>query len=494
MNWFKSMIMKVFKIEPALEHNIMIREPLSFQANVLKNQMWYRGDPSELGQFFSATAMDNATRSRFWAASYTSKVRKMHSCVPKMVINKFTDILLGDLDKISINDGDKAINQLWEEIAKDNKYTKVLERAIQGALCSGDGAFKVSYDNSISEYPLIEFYSADHVEYIRKRGRLHEIVYYTTYQQKDREYRLQETYGKGYIKYKLFDKYGKEVALGSLEETKGLVDVHFKGKFIMGVPLIFFESSKWEGRGEALFDSKTELLDALDEGISQFMDSIRDARTQKYIPEDLLPRHPDTGQIIKGNDFDNKFIAIGSDHSENAKNEIQVITPDILYDAYNSGYASFLDMCLMGIISPSTLGIDLKKTDNAEAQREKEKTTLYTRTKLVDVLNEVIPQLVEVVLKVSDTLKSQDPKEYKVSVSFGEYAAPSFNEVVEVVGTAKSYGIMSTEKAIDELYGDTLSDEEKEIEIARIKAENGTTLDEPATRIDGIDDEEDGDE
>lgn len=483
--------MKIFKIEPALEHSITIREPLSFQANVLKNQIWYRGDPYELGQFFNAATVDSSTGSRFWAASYTSKVRKMHSGVPKMVVNKFTDILLGDLDKISINDGEEAVNALWEEMAKDNKFTKVLEKAIQGALSSGDGAFKFSYDSLVSKYPIIEFFSADRVEYVYKRGRLHEILYYTNYKQKEKEYRLQETYGKGYITYKLFDDRGKEVALSTLEETSNLIDVRFTGNFIMGVPLMFFESSKWEGRGEALLDSKTEMLDALDEDISQFMDGIRDARTQKYIPEDLLPRDPHTGQIVKGNDFDNKYIAIGSDHGENAKNEIQVVTPDILHDAYNAGFASFLDLCLMGVISPSTLGIDLKKTDNAEAQREKEKTTLYTRSKLVDVLNEVIPNVVEIVLKVNDTLNSKTPSEYEVSVTFGEYAAPSFNEVVEVVGTAKSYGIMSTEKAVDELYGDTMSVEEKAEEVARIKSENGTILEEPATRIDGLEDDED---
>lgn len=491
MNWFKSAIMKIFKIEPALEHSITVREPLSFQANVLKNQIWYRGDPSELGQFFNAATVDNATKSRFWAASYTSKVRKMHSGVPKMVVNKFSDIILGDLDKITINDVEEATNALWEEIAKDNKFTKVLEKAIQGALSCGDGAFKFSYDEAVSKYPLIEFFPADRVEYVRKRGRLHEILYYTCMTCKGKEYRLQETYGKGYITYKLFNDQGKEVALNMLEETNNLVDVSFPGEFIMGVPLIFFESTKWDGRGEALMDSKTEMLDCLDEDLSQFLEAIRGARTQKYIPEDLLPRDPSTGRIHEGNDFDNKYIAIGCDRSENAKNEIAVITPDILHEAYNAGFASFLDLCLMGIISPSTLGIDLKKTDNAEAQREKEKTTLYTRGKLVDVLNEIIPQVVSTALKVNDRINNKTPTKYTVSVTFGEYAAPTFNEVISVVGEAVSYGIMSKRKAIDELYGDTMTEEEKEEELQRIKEDGSVVAEESATRIDGINEESD---
>ena len=262
----------------------------------------------------------------------------------------------------------------------------------------------------------------------------------------------------------------------------------------MGIPLIFFESSKWEGRGEGLLDSKTDALDALDEDVSQFIDSIRAARTQKYIPEDLLPRNPYTGQIAEGNDFDNKYIAIGSNRSEDAKDGIVVVTPDILHEAYNAGFASFLDICLMGIISPSTLGIDLKKNDNAEAQREKEKTTLYTRSKLIDVLNEIIPQVVTMALWVNDVLNSRTIGEYKVSVSFGEYAAPTFNEIVEVVGKAVTYGIMSKRKAVDELYGDTMTDAEKEAELRAIKEDSNIQMDEPATRIDGLDDEPEGDE
>ncbi|CAH8246864.1 hypothetical protein WJ0W_004096 [Paenibacillus melissococcoides] len=45
--------------------------------------------------------------------------------------------------------------------------------------------------------------------------------------------------------------------------------------------------------------------------------------------------------------------------------------------------------------------------DNAEAQREKEKATLYTRNKIIERLNEVIPQLVDTVLKVYDTMRNR---------------------------------------------------------------------------------------
>ena len=51
MGWLKNFIFKLLKIEPATERQIMIKEPLSFRATVLRNQIWYRGDPAEMEQF-----------------------------------------------------------------------------------------------------------------------------------------------------------------------------------------------------------------------------------------------------------------------------------------------------------------------------------------------------------------------------------------------------------------------------------------------------------
>lgn len=476
MGWIKNMIIKLLKITPAYEKKIVIQEPLSFQANVLKNQIWYRGDPSEMEQFFKQAGYDEVSKARFWASVPDTRVRKIHSGIVQIVVDRLKDIVVSDLDDIDL--GEDTTKNLWSEIAEDNKFEEVLGQAIQGALASGDGAFKISVDE-VSQYPIVEFYEADAVEYVRKRGRIREILFYTNYAKENKEYRLQETYGRGYVRYTLFGEDGKEVALETLDETAGLIDVTFSGDFMMAVPLMFFASTKWKGRGKAIFDSKTDNLDALDEVVSQWLDAVRAGRAKRYIPEDLIPRNPENGALLQPNPFDNQFVKIGSTMAENETQKIDVSQPQIAFEAYQASYAAFLDLALQGIISPSTLGIDLKKTDNAESQREKEKVTLYTRNQIVNVLNRVIPALVAIVLKTYDTMQNQVPADYEVSVKFGEYASPGFDSVVETVGKAKSFGVMSTEKAVDEMYGDTMTDEEKAEEVARIKAENSVSTPEP---------------
>lgn len=492
MGWFKNMIIKLLKITPATDRKITITEPLSFQGNVLKNQLWYRGDPSELEQFFKQAALDDVSKSRFWASVPDTRVRKIHSGIVQVVIDRLKDIVVSDLDSIDFGEETekKPIKELWEEIEKDNVFEEVLGQAIQGTLSSGDGAFKISVDE-VSQYPIVEFYEADSVDYVTKRGRIQEVLFYTTYTKGNKDYRLQETYGKGYVRYKLFDEDGKKVALSTLDETADLIDVTFLGDFIMAIPLKFFSSSKWKGRGKALFDSKTDDIDALDEVISQWLDAVRSGRVKRYIPEDLIPRDPNTGALLEPNPFDNQFVVVGASMAEEDKSKIDVSQPTISYEAYQASYAGWLDLVLQGIISPATLGIDLKKTDNAESQREKEKVTLYTRGKIASALNKVIPLLVNTIMKTYDTMQNKTPAEYDVSVKFGEYASPGFDNTVEVVGKAKTYGIMSTEKVVEELYGDTMTDEEKAEEVARIKAENSVSIEEPLiNQEDDLEDEE----
>lgn len=466
-------VSKLLNVQPAMQNQITIQEAYTHETNLIKNKLWYRGEAYELEQFFKNISSDPVNKARFWSAvpSENLSIRKIHSGMPAMIADRLSDIVVADIDSIEVTEEDA--NKVWEEIRKDNKFDDDIGDVLTKVLVSGDGAFKLSIDTDISKYPIIEFFEADRVEYVAKRGRLQEVKFFTYYNKDNRRYKLIESYGKGYVNYNLVDDRDNEVSLNILEETNELKDVTFNGDFIMAVPLMFFKSPKWDGRGKSIFDSKSDSFDALDEVISQWIDAIRDGRVQKYIPEDLIPKNPDTGQLMKPNSFDNKFIKIGSSLAEDSKNEIDMKQADIKYEAYVESYANAIDMCLQGIISPSTLGIDLKKTDNAEAQREKEKTTLYTRNKMVDMLTEVIPYLVKIVLKTNDVLNKKTPGEYEATIEFGEYASPSFDTVVEIVGKAKSYGIMSIEKAVDELYGDTMTDEEKAIEVQRVKEQNG---------------------
>ena len=128
---------------------------------------------------------------------------------------------------------------------------------------------------------------------------------------------------------------------------------------------------------------------------------------------------------------------------------------------------------MQGVISPSTLGIDVKKLDNAEAQREKEKATLYTRNAIIEALQETLPELVSTCINAYNILIHKPVEEVMVNIPFGEYANPSFESQVETIGKAKTQGIMSIERVVEELYGDSLDEHCKQEEIQRLKDRTG---------------------
>ena len=481
MNRIQSFIMRLFKIEPARDRSVTILEPHTFRENVIRNKIWYHGDSAELEQYFQKTARWDVEKARFWAAKAQGSVRKMHSGIVSMVIDRYRDIVLADMDNTTFGEGQDTLDELWDEIYAKSKLNDVIGEAIASALASGDGAFKITADEC-SPYPIVEFYDAENVDYVYVHSNLREVKFYTNYKGKDnKSLRLEETYGFGYVRYKLYDDTGKEMPMDALPETAHLIDFGIERDLMLAVPLRIMNSTRYKNRGKALFDGKSDVLDGLDEVISQWIDAVRMGRIKRYIPDRLIPRDPDTGQLLPANPFDNDFIAIGDDMSEKAAQQVEISQPAISYEAYVSSYASFLDMVLQGVMSPSTLGIDLKKTENAESQREKEKVTLHVRNKIVDALNETLPELFRVILQCYDIMCGKTPGDYEPSVKFGEYASPDFSTTVDTVGKAKQYGIMSIETSVDQLYGDTWTQEEKDAEIERLKAEQGIQeLEEPA--------------
>ena len=359
----------------------------------------------------------------------------------------------------------------------------LVKQAVTEALYIGDGAFKISFDTTLSQYPIIEFYPGDKIEIIRDRGRVREIIFKTVYHSGTREYVLLEHYGIGYVRYKLVNG-DRECPLDTVPELAGLSDVVWNDNFMMAVPMMFYKSARYEGRGKSIFDAKIDNFDALDEAWSQWMDALRKNRTKEYIPENMLPRNPYTGKVLKPNAFDNAYISTEVSMKEGQTNKIDLVQGNIPHESYLATYITALDLCLQGIMSPSTLGIDVKKLDNAEAQREKEKATLYSRNNIVGQLQKVLPKLVDIVFKAMDTFNKTPIRDTDIDVTFGEYANPSFESQVETVSKAKQGGIMSIEASVDELYGDTKDDEWKQEEIARLKAEQGISdMEEPALNM-----------
>lgn len=468
----KDVVRNWLNIVPAPGDTITIQETNTFEGNCFRNLLWYRGDASELHQYYTQTD-DMMGNAKFWASDTTNdlKMRKIHTGLPAMIVDMLADIIVDSFNKITVeNDNDAQKN--WEDIAEDNEFKETVKQAIIDVFVECDGAFKISYDTDISKYPIIEFYAGTKVEYERTRGRITTVIFKNVYEKDDATYTLKERYSKDGIKYELYKNGNYVEDYTSIKETKDLKepkDVNFN----MAIPMMFNKSKKYKGRGQSILEKKLDAFDSFDEVWSQWVDAIRDNRTITYIPEDLIPTDSN-GNLLEPNTFDRRYAKIGSSSTETESDKITRENSDFDYEGMLQSYITALDLCLQGLISPSTLGIDVKKLDNADAQREKEKATQYTRGKVIDVLEKVIPKLVVTCLKCYDLAQDKTAGEYEASVDFKEYANPSFEAIVETVSKARpGQNIMSIEKTVDTMYGDSMTKEEKETEVKRLKEESG---------------------
>lgn len=468
------MIQNWLNIVPASEQSVVLMENMTFHTEVLRAQIWYRGEADELFQFFRQLSR-NGAKSGFWESVPTNEqVRKIHSGLPAIVADTLAYIVSSDLDNV---DTDRPE---WEEIAQQIDFQRLVNKCVIDTLVDGDGAFKISVDTDLSPYPIVEYIGADKVEYEQSRGIVTAVVFKTMYTVRSKRYILQERYGKGFIESKLYDDSGNEKPLGMIPELADIPErVEFAGDYIMAVPVKFFESKKYSGRGKSIFDGgKSDCFDALDEVISQWWDAIRAGRVGKYIPEDMIPRNPQNGELMPVNSFGTSFITVASVINENSteNRKIEVVQPDIKYEAFVSAYTNAMLMCLQGLVSPATLGIDVGKMSSADAQREKKDVTGNTRNTITTALEKSLPKLVEAVLKTYDNMNGKTPADCgEISVSFGEYGAPDFDSRVETVGKASTYGIMSVETQVEELWGSSKDDEWKSAEVSRIMNEKGLT-------------------
>lgn len=481
----KQMIRNWLNVVEASEQSITLMESTTFDTEVLRAQLWYRGDADELFQFFRQLNK-HGDKTAFWESVPTGndRIRKIHSGLPAVIADTLAYIVKSDLDVVDIQRSE------WEEIAEKIDFENLVGKCVVDTLVDGDGAFKISVNTELSPYPIVEFIGADKVEYERSRGIITAVIFKTVYTVKSKRYILYERYGKGFIETKLFDENKKEYSLDAVPELAHIMPMkiegnkkkfapllEFNGDYIMAVPVKFYDSKKFPGRGKSIFDGgKSDCFDALDEVISQWWDAIRAGRVTKYIPEDMIPRDSNTGAELPVNSFGTNFITTASVRSETKTEQakIEVVQPDIKYEAFLSSYTNAMLMCLQGLVSPATLGIDVGKMSSADAQREKKDVTGNTRNTITAVLEKALPKLIEAILLTYDNMQEQELKDCgDITVSFGEYGAPDFDSRVETVGKASSYGIMSVDTQVDELWGSSKDDKWKAEEVQRIKSEKG---------------------
>ena len=460
------------------------------KAKIQECKIWYYGDSNELLNFY--TAQDTYGNARnpiynrnkweyFWGISATeNKIKRVHSGVPNAIVTTITNIV----GMPQIKSEDVEVQARIDELVKDAQLKNIInQKEMPMTLALGWGAFKIIMDEKVSKNPLLEWYNADDVDFIVKHGVIIGIVYKDYYKYNKKDYVFLETRRvverDSRIEYNLFelhkDNSVKQVELDTIPELASLEKdgLTIKGySKILGVPCIFFYDQNNENYGRSIFAGKIDLFDDLDQDLSQASQTSRVSTPVEYFPVDLIERGKN-GEARLPKVYNRQFIASNSYPNGDGElnGEIHTSQPQLNFAQYNDKCLADLNFILTGLLSPATLGLNIAKDDTALSQREKEKISIMTRNNIIDRQEPIIKDLMERLLATQEYMQTGEItiEDFDISVKFDEFATPTFETISGNLSNLLTSGAISPEMYVDKLYGDSLSKEEKEREIAYIK-------------------------
>lgn len=437
---------------------------------------WFGGFQEEI--FFNRDRMNY-----FWSLSATeNNIKRVHSGLPRAM----TDMLCYAVGNVAIKSGDGETKRKLDEIIGANNFHALMQQQVRPlTLALGWGAFKLSIDKKLSKHPIIEFYEADKVKFFAKKGIITAVEFMDEYTRDNKTYLLVERReaidGNSVISYKLYETYENdktkchEVPLDTLEETKHLSTQVIKNlNRMLAVPVKFFYDIDNKIYGRSIFKGKIDIFDDLDQAISQRSRTCQLSTPVEYIDEMTLERDPKTQMPITPNRYDRQYVishGLPNGDGSSSKQQIIATQPDLKLEQYDNLIFSLINLAISGVISLSTLGYNVSKKDNADAQREKEKTTIMTRNAIIDSEDKCIRETMELALVLQEIIDngSYTEKHFDISITYGEFANPSFETKAATLTQMWGHNAISSEMFVKLLYGDSLSDEAKAKEIAELE-------------------------
>ena len=450
--------------------------------------IWYQGDALELLNFYTYenTVTSNMEifaernmKNMFWAISSTeSDIKRTHSGQAKNIIDTLVsiidmpDCMAGSPEMGKENPNNKKLQKILDE----NGFWELYKMTqVPMTLVEGWGCYKIWWDTDISDYPIIDYYKAEDVELVFSRRRLVGIIFKDYYVNNERKYMIAESrYLKGkklVIHTDVFDvtagegdlaTYCKKVDKDKLPD--GLLidfdDYEVNVNKFLAAPCIFYKDASGFVPGRSVLAGKIELLDDLDQCLSQASNTVRKSTPVEYINSNFLERDRKTGLPIQPKAYDRKYVTFSgaktSDGTDvGGSTPVFVTQPVLNFEQYDKEATAILLQIMNGLISPATLGMDIAKKDNAEAQREKEKITIFTRNNLCGTETGILRSLFNQVLIADEIMRTNNitTTDYSITVDYPEFGDSNFETKIALLGDQLDKDNISVDMYLKQLYG-----------------------------------------
>ena len=382
-----------------------------------------------------------------------------------------------------------------EALNKAKEMAELEKKFVEGAYWEsgiGDFAYRISYDPTLSDKPIVETIKPQNLEVNWSRGKIKSFVIKEASKEKP-EYELCELHyknerGFACINYR-FRKNGVTIAPDSTDEINECRQYFAKDLKLEPIELPFKDFLivyKQNDTNSHLYDNERgvpdvqgllSIEDGLTEIASDLLDTIRKGSLKEYVSEELIPQTVD-GEASQYDPFRKRIITTKGSSTPGESNKlVQLVQGQINYDAYLKPIQMLMSEAINKAgLAPTTLGLTGFESINssAESQDAREKTSLRKREVCLSSWEKTLKSVLNKWLQVNDYIEGRDIIDYTdlINIQFNEYTNPSIENVTDVLARQVAGGIKSQQTAIQEL-NDGWSEEQVEDEFLKIQAERG---------------------
>ena len=478
--------------------------------NIVLYDTWAEGDSDELLrvynynariEYFTEPWYYKNDRSYFWATSSKEKgIKRSHSGFAKNMLDTIVAVCGTPVEHVDggIQLNGIGVDKVLNGIIKENDFFSIYRKTqLPCTLKEGWGAYKIHWNVDVyGEEPVITYYRALNVRIYKRCNRVMGMTFLDWYRgPKGERYLVAETRVWSPVRKGTFyvDCFCDRGAGTLAEVTEDLEYLPKSGIVYSNMPCLFaepcslYEDTVHGYAGKSIFAGKLDLLDDLDQAISQAANTVR--RSTPVQVFDLEYAERDSHGIPKlPSLFECRFVAVQG--TKNALGEtnshgkpIETIQPNLNTQMYDDHIQMIQRLIMNGMLSPATMGMDVALKDNADAQREKEKVTIFTRNHICAEESRILASVLNQALVAKEYLATGriTKLDWGVSVEYPSFADASYESKLQTMSAVLANGGVSPEMYVEKVYGADISDERKQEEIKWLQERNKA----PAPESDG---------
>jgi len=470
---------------------------------------WFQGNVNLLMQFYSLWSREpyeiwGGNRLTWYQWTEENKdVQMVHAPVAGFITDMFRDLIFSGPVGIKINDKPQLDKRLQAAFAKnENDIQNFLKRVDMMESVGGTVLIKANYSAEISDYPLLEYYEVDKIDYVEKFGRMTSLISVDNFSRGDTDYSLVCEHTRKGISYSLFRDGNRVEMSEAFSPDTQPVGLDF-GNNSDGTPKLGPILAVWKTRrlmskefydmrlGASDYEGMLDSFQNCDEIYSRFMNQIRATQPVLFMSEELMGYRKDALGNVHINKPKNLGVTVyemaGGIANVDGKSIAAMFARDVpdlkgvgeLAAAFEWQLRQILSLMF---IAPSTGNVDTEKigsntTGNSIFKREQ--STHLVRKQMIDSWVTAIEGIVRLTCQYFDIIDNKPIGDYSklsIDVTFPDIDIDDFESRLKQGVQAFTAQLFDIRGAVDHIFKDKMSDTDRDSLVERLEAEKKAEL------------------